>query len=411
MYMTPMRIAFFTDTFLPQINGVATSIANVATELGRRGHQVLIITPKPSAKGPVFRADNVEVLYLPSIPAAVYPDFRMSPLIGFPTLFQVIKDHNPDIIHFHTTLMASVDALLAAKMLGKPLVGTNHIYLTHSNNDYLSFVSSNPHIRSYIASGILFYSMLFYRACDACIAPSRLLIEELQKNGIQKKFLHLPNAMPTAKRKGISTWEKVAIKKRLGLAERVVLHVGRLSREKCVDDVIKAFAIVRKSCMDVSLLIVGDGPDRQRLEACARELGVHEHTVFTGSIPYAELLASGLSDSADVFLTASPMESQGMVIVEAMACGLPIVAVEACAIPEMVGEAALLAAPHDTEGLARHVVALLESASLQEGMRRRSIERAAAFSPSILTDRLLQIYRSAMEGYRAKTYSSSASPS
>src|SRR2546426_811278 len=115
-----MKIAYFTDTFLPQINGVATSIANFSTELGKRGHEVMIFVPQPGTLKDKFRAKNVSVIYLPSLPSFVYPEFRVG-ILGFPKVLKYLRSFNPDIIHFHTPMTVGMDALVSAKVLKKPL--------------------------------------------------------------------------------------------------------------------------------------------------------------------------------------------------------------------------------------------------------------------------------------------------
>ncbi len=395
-----MRIAFFTDTFLPQVNGVATSIAHFARELGRRGHHVLIVCPAPNEKR-TWVAKNVRIVDLPSIPAFLYPNFRLSPFVGLPKALVSVATFNPDVIHFHTTVLTSADALIAAKVFAKPLIGTNHVLLSDENDEYLSFVSTSKTVRRYLTKAVLGYAYAFYGACDVRIAPSTMLIESLRKSGYRKAITYLPNAVPEPEKKTLTAKEKLSIKKRYNLRNRVVLHVGRLSREKSVDVVLRAFSQLSQSD-DVTLLIVGDGPDRKKLELLARMLGVADRVVFTGFIPPAELLQSGLFAVADVFATASTMESQGMVLVEAMAFGIPIVAVAEGAVPEVVGDAGLLVHRNNPKGIAEAIDSLLGDASMRESIGRKSLRRHQLFSLPIVTDRLVHIYERAIEANKAK---------
>ena len=398
-----MRIAFFTDTFLPQVNGVATSIANFATELGRRGHRVLIVTPKLKEEGPDFEAKNVKVVYLPSVPALVYPKFRISPFVGLPRTLQAVRAFDPDIIHFHTTLMIEVDAVLMAKYLHKPLVGTNHIYLTKSDDSYLTFVAKHQATRWLMTRVVLAHHLGFLNACDLRIAPSQMLIDGLRKDGYKKTMEYLPNAVPAFAKKRPDTGERKRWRKKYELQEKVVLHVGRLSVEKKIEDVLIAFSHVHSKRKDVSLLIVGDGPQRGGLEVLAQKLGIERDTVFTGFVPPAQLMESGLPGIADVFVTASPMESQGMVLIEAMAFGIPIVAVGEGAVPEVVGDSGFLVKKDDVAAMANRIEQILADPVLAKKMSALSLERHSFFSIGTTTDRLLALYQKAIQLYQART--------
>ena len=236
-----MRIAFFTDTFLPQVNGVATSIANVAEELGKQGHQVLIFAPRTKrSAGPVFRAQGVTVVRFLSIPALVYPDFRLS-VFGLPKVMRTLRKFKPDILHFHTPITGGTYALEAAYLLRKPLIGTNHIYLTKHNHDFFKSMSTNPLAIKFMVSIVLHYFRLFYDACDLWIAPSQRLIVELQESGFKKDMRCLPNGIPLDKIVRLTQKQREAMGAKYGLKRKVVLHFGRLSAEKCIDDVLRGY--------------------------------------------------------------------------------------------------------------------------------------------------------------------------
>lgn len=389
-----MRVAFLSDTFFPQVNGVATTVASFAEELAAQGHKVLILTPAPSERQSKqkWKCEGVEVVHLPSIPAVLYPDFRMSPLLGLPRVMMAIKKFNPDIIHFHTTLAISIDAVLAASVFGKPLVGTNHIYLTPKHDEYLSFISSNPAIRKVITRVVLQYCLSFYAPCQVRIAPSTLLIAELKRTGYPRKIDYLPNPVPPRASGKVSAAQKTLLRRKYGLTGKTIIHVGRLSREKCVDDVLRAFMPLAKADATLKLVIVGDGPDRKRLEKLARSLGVAAQTVFTGFIAHPELMSSGLFAVADVFVTASPMEAQGMVVVEAMAFGLPIVAVAEGAVPEVVGNAGILVPAANIPALTLALHKILSQTKLATKYAAAARKRSHEYSPTYLTKKLLALY-------------------
>lgn len=394
-----MRIAFLSDTFFPQVNGVATSVASFAEELAAQGHAVLILTPSPSERqrGQKWKCDGVEVVHLPSIPVVLYPDFRMSPLVGLPKVLSALKKFNPDIIHFHTTLAISIDAVLAATVFGKPLVGTNHIYLTPKHDEYLSFISSNRAVRKVITRVALQYCLSFYAPCQVRIAPSTLLIQELKRTGYPRKIDYLPNPVPPRVLAEVTPALRASLRRKYGLQGKTIIHVGRLSREKCADDVLRAFVPLAQRDADLRLVIVGDGPDRKRLEKISRSLKIHSQVIFTGFIAHPDLMSSGLLGMADLFVTASPMEAQGMVIVEAMAFGLPIVAVAEGAVPEVVGSAGILVKAGDHAGLTAAMSKVLASRSLHAKLAMAAKKRSREYSPTYLTKKLLALYARAIK--------------
>jgi len=406
-----MRIAFLTDTFLPQINGIVTSIVHFSEELGRRGHEVLILAPRPrtprrslfraeprgsgQAGAPAWSAPNVRVQYLRSLPSLLYPEYRLS-FLGRRTVLRALKAFDPHVIHFHTPLTVGRYAIHAARTLGKPLVGTNHIYLTKDNAVFLRCIVGNrPRFQRNIAPAVRRYSASFYRTCEVCCVPSRTLATELARGKRGFASEHLPNGIDCTKVRRLAGNERQQMKERWGLSEHVVLHVGRLSKEKGVEAVVRAFALVRDSNPDTSLLLIGDGPAKASLKKLAEKLGMGGNVVFTGAIPHEELLTSGILSVGDVFVTASRMESQGMVLLEAMAAGLPVVCVQDAAVEEMVQNVGTLVPPEDVPALAAATKVILDNASLAEEMSRASLAQAQCFSVAVLVDRLLGIYEEA----------------
>jgi 1,2-diacylglycerol 3-alpha-glucosyltransferase len=385
-----MKIAFFTDTFYPQINGVATSVANFATELGRRGHTVEVYAPVPyKIPGKPFRAKNVRVVYRVSIPSLVYPDFRL----GLPKSLINVRKFNPDIIHFHTGLSMGVDAWLCAKLLAKPLVGTNHVYIAKGDAKALCVLPVMQRFERQIASVAIRHINLFYGACDVRFAPSKTLIKKLGEVCTCGPFEYLPNGIPLPKRRVLTETQKRSLRKKYGLGPQTVLHFGRLSKEKSVNEVLRSFAIVHRSHPEATLLVIGDGPEKASLTALAKKLGIHKHTVFTGAIPHEQLMASGLIEISDMLATASTMENHPMVVLEAMSHGLPIVAVKEAGMVDVVSDNGFLVPAGDHAAMAKRISALLEDAELRKTMSKRSLELVKETSIARVTDRLLEFYK------------------
>lgn len=385
-----MRIAYFTDTFLPQLNGVATSIANQAKQLGKEGHDILIFTPKlDDIKRTKFKAKNVTVVHLPTVPALVYTEFKFG-VFGLPKVLKYLKKFKPDIIHLHSPLTIGMDAIIAAKILKKPLVGTVHIYFT--DPDYLRFLKYKLAVKLVNKISQRYLNFL-YRQCNLLLAPSKLLVKALNSNGFRKEVFYQPNGVLLKEPKFLSEKAKNTLKKKYGLKEEVILHFGRLSYEKNVDLLIKSFSLIRKTNPDVSLLIIGDGPAKKNLLKLAKKLKLEKDVVFTGFMDHQTLVTSGILSVGDIFATASTMENNPMAVLEAMACGLPIVGVSQAGLIELVSGNGFLVKPGDLKELSQKIEQILLDAKLAEKMSKSSFMLVKKYSIDKTTAQLLHFYQ------------------
>lgn len=396
-----MKIAFFTDNFLPQRDGVVTSVVNSAIELGKRGHQVMIVAPKPRKKPAIpFLTKNITVNFVKSVPALVYPEYRLGMPIA-PKMFKSLRAFSPDVIHFHTPWIMGHCAHYAARNTDAVLAGTNHIYLTKDNAQSLCIFPGAKLLEKHIAGIGSLYIRAFFDPCDIRFAPSKILIKGLQKSGYRKKFEYLPNGISLTDVRKLSLSDRAKLKKKYGVKKRVVLHFGRLAKEKSVDDLLKAFALLRKKMDDVSLLIIGDGPMRTSLERLAKKLGIQGDVIFAGSMTHDALLSSGIIGLGDCFATASRTENQPMVVLEAMCHGLPIVGCTSAGMPDLVTKNGLLARPGNIRDFAKKLQIVLTDAQKVKAMAKASLADCKKFSIVKTTDILIAEYRRALEKKRS----------
>ncbi|MBI2599641.1 glycosyltransferase [Candidatus Daviesbacteria bacterium] len=384
-----MKIAYFTDTFLPQVNGIATALANQARELGKRGHQVLIFTPNlddiPRQR---FKAKNVTVVHLPAIPALLYTEFKVG-VFGLPKVIRFLTRFKPDIIHLHSPFTIGMDAIMAAKLLKKPLIGTVHIYFADS--DYLKVVKSKLAVKLLNKIAQKYLKFLFNQ-CDLILAPSKLLVQELNGASFKRTIKYLPNGIVLNNTKPLGNQTREQLKKKYGLKEKVVLHFGRLSYEKSIDVLIKAFHTLAQKHNNVSLLIIGDGPAKTNLIKLAKKLRLEKEVVFTGFIGHQILISSRMLTLGDIFATASTMEANPMVVLEAMLFGLPIVGVKQAGLIELVSANGFLVPPGNTKELAKNMEKILFNQNLSENMAKKSLAIVKNYSIDKTTDKLLAIY-------------------
>jgi 1,2-diacylglycerol 3-alpha-glucosyltransferase len=384
-----MRIAYFTDMFLPQANGVATSLGNFARELGRRGHHVLIFTPKlDHIKREKFSAKNVSVISLPSLPS-FYTEMNLV-VFGLPKALKYLREFNPDVIHLQTTTTIGIDAVLVAKLLKKPLVGSIHVYFT--NADFLKFFRYKMATRLLNKIALRYINFL-YKKCDLLLTPSRSLIEELEKKKFRKKVYYLPNGILLNVSTPLTSTQKSLFRKKYKLQNKVILHFGRLSYEKSIDTLLKSFQILRQRQKDVSLLIIGDGPAKESLVKLAHKLDIGKNVSFTGFIAHQTLLSSGLLNIADIFVTASQMEVNPMVVLEAMMFKLPIVGVKQAGLIELVSGNGYLVEPNNSNLLAESIEKILLNPKLKRDMGQESFEIVQKYTIDKTTSQLLSYYQ------------------
>jgi glycosyltransferase involved in cell wall biosynthesis len=373
-----MKVALFTDTFVPQVNGVANAVEQTAISLSQFGHTVRVYAVSKDAQALNKRAQgHYSVFTFPSIPAMVYRGLRATLPLGM--ALRDVRTFAPDIIHTHTPFGAGWEAVRAARKLGIPLVGTHHTFFDH----YLKHVGLDF---SLMRKATWRLTVGYYNRTLAVISPTRSLMEEMVKHGLATPTYLIPNTVDTA-------WFNPPIEA-AETQKPVILYLGRLSYEKSVDDVLRAFALIRTQ-VPATLLIVGDGPERASLEHLASELGIKEAVRFTGFLHGEELVRA--LQSALLFMSASKSENMPLSVLEAMAVGLPIVVVDSLGMSELLrpGENATLTLPGKPGELAEAALALIADEPRRVRYAHASREHALSFSPEAVIERLLEVYERA----------------
>lgn len=378
-----MRIAFFTDTFPPEVNGVANTVAHAARALARSGNTVRVFTvSKLSARELQKKAGGLyEVETVPSVGLPIYLGVHITLPVGL--ALRKTARFKPDIIHSHTPFSMGWEAVWAARFLKVPIVGTHHTFFDH----YLKHVHLDYEWARRLSWKL---TVGYYNRCDLVVSPTRSLVDELLAQGLRRPFEIMPNAVDTALFRPAR--DVAAVKARLGLPDRVVVHMGRLSYEKSVDQTLRAFKLVVEKGEDATLVIMGDGPGKKDLESLAQTLGLESRIRFTGFL-YGEKLIEHLQ-AADVFVTASKSENMPLAILEAMSAGLPIVAIRSLGLAEIVedGKNGYLLAPDDIFGIAEKTQNLLRDSDLRHSFSVSSRALSEKYSEPAITGRFNKLY-------------------
>jgi 1,2-diacylglycerol 3-alpha-glucosyltransferase len=377
-----VRIALFTNNYLPFCGGVTISVATLRRGLEARGHEAWVFAPRFAGAA----EETGRVVRYPSLPAPTYPEFSLavpfSPRIG-----RLVRGLAFDVFHAHHPFLLGPSARRLARAARRPIVFTYH-------TRYDKYAHYVPLQRALVEAAAVQLSTRFAARADAVIAPSAVIREELRARGVRAAIAVVPTGVDLAQ---FCPGDRSAARRRLGLGagEPVVLYVGRLDREKSVERVLVAFERIAGTLPSARLVIVGHGTQAQRLRELAGRLVFGARVCFAGVQAHAALPT--YYQAADVFLFASQTETQGLVLAEAAACGVPAVAVTAPGSDEVVrdGETGLLT-KGDPTALAEAAIGLLLDANRRRGMGERA--RAVAeqeFGVGLQIERTLAVYAEA----------------
>lgn len=395
-----MKVAYFTDTFLPQINGVVTSLVTIASAMMSNGHQITVFAPKPKrVEKTSFSAKGISLELLSSMPSFFYPDWRAAVPIS-PKLLLKVKRLDPDIIHFQTTFLVGGGGIILGKILKKPVIGSFHGYFMEP--EYLKILNINRGVK--VLSTILWkYAAFFFNQCDVVLTYSEGAKKDLKQHEVKKPIFVIPNAINEKTMKKASEKEVSRLRQRYGLNKKVVLYVGRVSAEKSLDNLVKSFSYVLKNAPDTTLLIVGDGPIRKNIMHLCSDLKIEKNVVFAGNIPQEILLTKGYYQLADVFATASTSELQPISIIEAMYFGLPLVGVAKRGTREMINGVGLLSNPSNSLELANNIIKVLTNSTSRKTLSDdslREFDRKYALPKVVGTYE--NFYKTVIESYNRK---------
>ncbi|MDE2346039.1 MAG: glycosyltransferase [Gammaproteobacteria bacterium] len=381
-----MRIAVFTDNFYPEIGGMQDSIRTTVRELGLRGHKVMVFAPAAATRdyqranlqvGEPELGENVVIKRQFSIPVpSSSQQSRMVVPLG--QSWREFAAFRPEVVHVHSFLGVGIEGLWAARRFGIPLVGTNHwaigafhMYAPVARKAF-RYVSSNA------VTG-------FYQRCDFVTGPSHFTLEDMRATGLNKPCRVISNPVDTRIFHRLPDTARRRLKARLGLGNCTVIYAGRLAPEKNIDLLLTAVAEASCALPEITLVLAGHGSHREKLQATACTLGIQRRVFFVGTLSQKQL--AEFFCAADLFAISSTTETQSMVLLQAMACGLPAVGVRCGGLTEHIpAYAGSLSEPGDTRGLSTNMRKILSAPGLREKMGRQAGTFAENFSTASTTD-------------------------
>lgn len=404
-----MKVLYFTDTFIPKIDGVAISIRNFTELLVPLGYEFLICCPRYGEDDPMSLGDKIQIERFPSGYLPSYPEIK----VVFPSpqrIKKILREYLPDLVHIHTPGLMGLYGVNATERYGIPTIGTYHTLMSEQDM-YVSlyrllkldklFSKINRFEKKLTIKDLLKVEKLegfnirkkiilkivnnLYDRCDIIVSPSHLIKKQLIEFGLKKPIAVISNGMDLKRFQG-----KV---KELNTEAPKLLHVGRISYEKNCDIIIKAFAKIVESIPKATLTIIGDGPAIPSLKKLVETLKIQDKVFFTGFIPNTEL--HNHYPQYDVFLTASTMETQGLVILESISCGLPAVGVDSYAIPELIHHEknGYIAKPFAIDEIAEWTVKLLKDPTTYKKFSEESIRIASSHDIHKCVQQMDELYK------------------
>lgn len=375
-----MKIGLFSDAYLPEITGVTTVVRTLRDELNRLGHEAVVYAPRYSRPCD----DERDVFRFRSGPVFAYKTARMA----LPYNRAAARSFaGLDLVHSHTPFSLAYAGMVASHRHRLPHVQTYHTYLSH----YLHYI---PRIVRPSVRAAERYSAALCNRCSIVTVPTASILDELRKFGVERPIHVVPFGPDLRDYEGPSAWDP---RQALGIAPGapVFLYAGRIAPEKNLLFLLDGFAAIHNQIDDAVMVFAGDGPQRAELEQTAAERGLAESVRFAGFLDRPRLI--DVYRAADVFLFASKTETQGLVIVEAMAAGTPAVAVHAMGVRDVVadGQNGFLV-PEDAEALAERAVQVVRDPSLAGRLAEGARITARDTSLQRGVERLVEVYEESL---------------
>jgi 1,2-diacylglycerol 3-alpha-glucosyltransferase len=388
-----MHIAYFTNFYLPVVNGVVRSVQSFREALSAMGHNVFVFAQEDNYEDTepfIFRYPSLHLPLGVDIPTAL-------PVSSF--VDQLIPKLKLDVIHTHHPVLLGQTAATKARDYNLPLVFTFHTQY-HEYTHYIPFPQEQ--VQEFLKSRVINWMREFMRKCQHIIIPSESMRSVLINDyGLVDKFTVIPTGIditPYKKANGAairaqSNWND----------DKIIISAGRLAEEKNWVTLLQAFAIAQKTQPNMRLVLLGDGPQSQALQQLAGELEIADRVTFVGKVPFEDV--PNYLKAADLFAFASVTETQGLVTLEAMAAGLPVVAVDASGTRDILehGKQGFLT-QNDATDIANCIINLVENSSVLGNFKTAALRTSRSYDNTRLARKMLKVYEQAIIDKKNEQY-------
>jgi len=382
-----MHIAFFSNFYLPVVNGVVRSVESFRQELTRQGHNVFVFAQENNGyqdEAPfIFRYPSLTIPMEVDVPAVI----PVSPFVN-----KLLPSLKPEVIHTHHPILLGQTAANKAEELNLPLVFTFHTQY----REYTHYIPlPQDAIQEFLKDTVETLLKDYMRKCQHIVIPSESMKEILVRDyGLRDRFTVIPTGIDLEPYRAA---DGKALRADMGWnSDTVLVSIGRLAEEKNWRVLLQAAQKAHEKHPDLRVVLIGDGPQRKELEEFVSELGMTDRVMFTGQLPFSEVAVH--LKAADLFGFASVTETQGLVTMEAMAAGLPVVAVDASGTRDIVedGKQGFLVR-NDADELAKSMMRMFESPERMRKFKTNALNKAKKIDVSSCAKQLLDVYKQAIQ--------------
>jgi glycosyltransferase involved in cell wall biosynthesis len=387
-----MKILFISDVYFPRVNGVSTSIKTFIDQLESLGHEVDLIAPdygNRETEGNIKRVAARSIYFDPEDKLMKYGKAIK--------LLPELSKENYDIIHINTPFVAHYLGLKLAKQLHIPCIETYHTFFEDYLHHYLPWIP-----QSAARSIARFISKKQCNAVDAVVVPSQPMLDVLRTYGIKTKASVIPTGLQAA---SFAESDGLSFKHKYGIenSRPMLLYVGRVAYEKNIPFLFEMTKILAERYPNVLLVIAGEGPAEKSLRQLAVTLKIEDNVKFIGYLDRSTEL-NACYKSADVFVFSSKSETQGLVLLEAMAQGTPVVGIAELGTASILveGEGALIAL-EDANAFSQKVASLIDDREKRDVLGRAAKAYVLkAWTAEVQGKRMADFYKKAIEQYPFK---------
>lgn len=386
-----MKVILGSESFPPNVSGVATATKNLAENLKKSGHEPFVFTP-----GNVYRAHKDDrfdypVIRLRSIKNPFRPGYRIT-FAPKRELLKRIKEINPDIIHLQDPASIGQALCEVGRELGIPVVVTNHFSLEYA----LSYVKFAGLALPILKKGLIAYLASFYNKCDQVVTPTETFRRQVESWGVKTPVCAISNGIeiePFLEKFSGKQIAEVRVKYHLP-DNPTILYLGRIDKDKSIDVLIRAIPEVVK-VTNAHFVIAGQGDQTDEIKSLAKELGVENDVTFLGFIDHKSDDFVRIYKSSTVFAIPSTIETQSIVTLEALSSGLPVVAADAGALPELVhdNKNGFLFPPGNDRKLASDIIQILKNNNKRKEMGENSVQIALHHQMNLAFGEMLEMYK------------------
>ena len=382
-----MRILMISDVYFPRINGVSTSIKTFRKELSELGHEVTLIAPDYPHAG----EDADDIVRVPSRYLFIDPEDRIMKRKHISALKQQLAHHDFDILHIQTPFIAHYAGLELSRALNIPRVVTYH---THFEEYLYHYMPYTP--KSLMRMSARWFNRQQCNAVDGIIVPSTAMLDILRQYGIHKPIEIIATGLDAQCYKA-GDGRRFRHKYDIDSERPVLVHIGRLAHEKNIDFLLHMLVELRKHVPDVLLVIAGEGPAHEHLLRLSSQLGLDNNLLFVGYLNRETDLLDCYC-AGNVFVFSSRTETQGLVLLEAMAQGIPVVSLSILGTRDILDTGrGVLIAKDDIQDFTGKVKQVLTDSSLSSRLGSEAAEYAKTWSSRAFAEKKQSFYEKTIQ--------------